>query len=586
MKTMKKVIALLLVAVMAIGLTATTAFAANDGTITVRNATVGEKYDVYKVFDLTYGTPLTGASGQKTPVAYSYTKTGDNDALYTALTAADSPFTLTATSTPNVYNVSSTADAAKISSFLTGLTEYGKTETEAGTNLLAGCKVGATQTAAADTVEFTGLPYGYYYVTSSLGAVVTIDSTLKDVTVVDKNQGPSWDNNPNDPNDPTPPTGDTNPGKVIVNADGSKTTVNSVNYGDTVNFNISVNATAYVGEDLVTYYYITDTLADGFGAAQNIVVKIYRIDPATGKYSTTAQTLTADKYTLAQDGNSFQVTVPFGEQYGSRAKIEVTYSAVVNADGEDVVIAGAGNPNTANFTYVTDDTFDPDDPGYDPHDPGKYPPDPYDPEDPEDPNNPNPPYNDKNEKTTKTYVYALGIKKVDPKGNVLKGAEFSVKNGNTAITAVATGTAGVYKYSKDAAAVSQFSTDDNGILIIQGLEAGTYTVKEEVAPLGYNPLTGTIDVTAAIASTSSYTTTITTYYDAEGNVVSADAAGATSKDTTVSTNVVPLVVVNQTGTELPSTGGMGTTILYIVGGMLVVAAGVLLITKKRMGHEA
>ncbi|MCZ9313225.1 MAG: SpaA isopeptide-forming pilin-related protein, partial [Methanocorpusculum sp.] len=535
MKTMKKVIALLLVAVMAIGLMATTAFAANDGTITVRNATVGEEYAVYKIFDLTYGTPLTGASGQKTPVAYSYTKTGANDALYTALTAADSPFTLTATSTPNVYNVSSTADAATISSFLTGLTEYGKTETDAGTNLLAGCKVGDTKTAAANTVTFEDLPYGYYYVTSSLGSVVTIDSTLKNVTVVDKNQGPSWDNNPEDPDDPTPPDGNTNPGKVIVDDEGNKSTVNSVNYGDTVHFNISVNATAYDGTGLVTYYYITDTLADGFGAAQDIVVKVYPIDPATGKYSTTAQTLTADEYTLAQDDNSFQVTVPFGEKYGSRAKIEVTYSAVVNADGEDVVIAGAGNPNTANFTYTTVPT-DPDDPN-DPHKPGdpNYP----DPEDPNDPDSPNP-YNETNEKTTKTYVYALGIKKVDPKGNILKGAEFSVKNGNTAITAVATGTAGVYKYSATGT-VTQFSTDDNGILIIQGLEAGTYTVKEEVAPLGYNLLTGTIDVTAAIASTSSYTTTITTYYDADGNVTAQDVNNTDQTTTTVTApvNVVP-----------------------------------------------
>ena len=42
-------------------------------------------------------------------------------------------------------------------------------------------------------------------------------------------------------------------------------------------------------------------------------------------------------------------------------------------------------------------------------------------------------------------------------------------------------------------------------------------------------------------------------------------------------------VVNQSGAELPSTGGIGTTIFYVVGGLLVVGAGIVLVTKKRMG---
>ncbi len=57
------------------------------------------------------------------------------------------------------------------------------------------------------------------------------------------------------------------------------------------------------------------------------------------------------------------------------------------------------------------------------------------------------------------------------------------------------------------------------------------------------------------------------------------------KTTTVAENVVPLTVVNNAGTELPSTGGIGTTIFYILGGVLLVGAAVLLITKKRMGEN-
>ena len=86
-----------------------------------------------------------------------------------------------------------------------------------------------------------------------------------------------------------------------------------------------------------------------------------------------------------------------------------------------------------------------------------------------------------------------------------------------------------------------------------GLVNGTYTLVETTVPTGYNKAA---DSTVTIADT-----------DFNANV----SASAT--------------VVNNQGTELPSTGGIGTTIFYVVGSILVVAAGVLLITKKRMSRE-
>lgn len=608
MKTMKKVVALLLVAVMAIGLMATTAFAADDGTITVRNATVGEDYAVYKIFDLTYSDikdKTDKVTGQN--VAYTYTKTGADDALYAALTADGSPFTLTSSSVANMYSVTlkevdgKTADAAAISKFLTGLTKLEVEGQDTSVNLLAGRKVGDTKTATSATVEFTGLPYGYYYVTSSLGTTVTLDSTLKDVTVMDKNQKPSWDNNPEDPDDPNPPEGQTNPGKVILvkDKDGkvNRVTENSVNYGDTVSFSIAVNATAYVDDKLATYYYITDTLADGFGNAKDIVVKVYPMGE-DGKYKTSeteVKTLVEDvDYTLrtSEDGQSFQITIPFGEKFGAQAKIEVTYDAVVNADGTDVVIAGDGNLNTANFAYNTEPT-DPNDPN-DPKTPDKedYPDDPYEPEDPEDPYDPddsdsNPPYEQENEVTTTTYVYALAVQKVDPTGHKLSGAEFTI-DGITAVQAKdesGNGIPGVYQYTGSGEATT-LSTNADGMLIVKGLAAGTYSVAETKSPLGYNILEKPVSVSVTL--TKKYTNTVisTHYYDAAGNEIeSKEDAATTVTYQTTDLPVFGVEIVNQAGTELPSTGGMGTTILYIVGGMLVVAAGVLLITKKRMGRE-
>ena len=509
---MKKILSLILALMMLLTL-GTTAFAANvDGSITITNATIGQSYAVYKVFDLTY-------SGEN--VAYTYAKSGETDAFYDALVSENSPFALTAAG--NAYNVSlkEGKTAADITNFLNTQKDN-----------LTGKQVGATVEATSDSVKFDNLPYGYYYITSTLGGTVTIDSTLKDVQVVDKNQEPTWDN------------GEDKPGKVIVNADGTKVTENSVNYGDTVNFSIAVNATAYVGDKQVAYYYITDTLADGFSNAASI--EVYVND----------NKLDDSKYTLAQNGQTFQITLPYVEaEYGANSVIEVKYSATVL---NTALLAGDGNLNKANFTY---DTKDPSTPTPDP--------------------DPKPNYPAENEKTTRTYVYALGIVKVDPKGNVLKGAEFSVKdaNGND-IYARATATPGVYEYcsAETEGAVKQFKTDDNGILVIKGVAAGKYSVTEMVAPAGYNVLKDAKEVEAVLKT--AYTTKVTAYKDADGNITS--EVTESTKEYDASENVVGLVVVNQSGTELPSTGGIGTTIFYVLGGLLMAGAAVLLITKKRM----
>ncbi len=542
----KKLISGLLSVVMLLVM-ATTAFAANgssNGSITIKNATVGETYSVYKVFDLTY-------SEKGNNVAYSYTS-GENDAFLTALNGDDSPFTLTATQVSNKYSVTLKADkdASAISKWLT---EQVKAKT-----------LTATQTqekVTSSEVAFSNLPYGYYYVTSTVGTVATIDSTTPNVNVVDKNQKPTWDNKN--------PDSEETPGKVIVNADGTKSTINSANYGDTVKFNIAVNAVSYTKNaagdtKLVTYYHIKDTLGAGF-----------TLDESSIKVKVGGTELANEAYTFKKTNDGFTVDVPFGEKYGSNAVIEVTYSAKVNTSAE---IAGNGNLNTANFTYTTDDKNDPSNPPYDPKNPTdpKYPTKPTDPK-----------YPDENKKTTTTYVYALGVKKVDEQGKALKGAEFAVSLGDTEIYAKATDTAGVYEYSASAdGAVKQFQTDDNGILIIKGLAAGDYSVKEVVAPEGYNLLKDAISVKADIQETSNYTTTITTYKDAEGNVTSTQVENGTSEETTVSENVVPLVVVNRAGTELPSTGGMGTTLFYALGGVLVTGAAILLVVKKRMERSS
>lgn len=529
MKHAKKLASLLLALVMLLAL-GTTAFATgNDGSITVTNATVDKNYSVYKVFDLTYD------ANDTTKVAYTYTaKTGTDDFLI-ALQGETSPFTL----------VEVPANSGKYNVTL----KDGKTPAEVSTFLTAqknNLTVTATQKATTSTLTFTGLAHGYYFLTSELGTTITIDSTLPNVSVIDKNQAPTWDNGDED--------GKPGPGKVILdpnhaNSDGDpgKVTENTVNYGDKVDFSIAINATSHVGDQEVTYYYITDTLAAGFDAAENITV-----------YVAGAEKTVVTDYTLTQTGNTFQVTVPHKAEYGANYKIEVKYSATVN---NSAVLANPGNKNTANFTYDTKT-------------PGTLTPDPK----------PTPTYPEENKRETTTYVYALGILKVDPKGNPLKGAEFTVSGENGSISAKATATPGVYEYcaAGTESAVTQFKTDDNGVLTIKGLAAGTYDVTETVAPAGYNLLKDPVQVEAKLHE--AYTETITVYKDADGNVTSEITTNTVTH--TAAANVAPLVVVNQAGTELPSTGGMGTTLFYVLGGVLVVGAAVLLVVKKRMGRAA
>jgi LPXTG-motif cell wall-anchored protein len=90
-----------------------------------------------------------------------------------------------------------------------------------------------------------------------------------------------------------------------------------------------------------------------------------------------------------------------------------------------------------------------------------------------------------------------------------------------------------------------------------------------------------IAITAAEYARS--TTTLTLYKDSDGNLV--DTVTETITTITFDEAAVAKNVINYTGTELPSTGGMGTTLFYIAGGLMVLVAGILLITKKRMKSE-
>lgn len=130
---------------------------------------------------------------------------------------------------------------------------------------------------------------------------------------------------------------------------------------------------------------------------------------------------------------------------------------------------------------------------------------------------------------------------------------------------------------------SKFKTNSDGIIEIKGLMAGTYYLEEVEAPVGYNLAEVVqIKIDVEFNGTGAVETTTSKFY--VGTKKTPDTAGKVFEGN-VTDGYIPVAIKDEKGAKLPSTGGMGTTLIYTVGGLLVVIAGVLLISKRRM-HAA
>lgn len=161
---------------------------------------------------------------------------------------------------------------------------------------------------------------------------------------------------------------------------------------------------------------------------------------------------------------------------------------------------------------------------------------------------------------TETYTYGFDLVKTDGNNKVLTGAKFKLYDaetgGNEIKVVKVDGQENTYRVAKTDEVEQAVEIEAGNVKII-GLANGTYYLEETDAPEGYNMLEERVAVT--VENGNNYATVEDDVYSVGG-----------------------VHVVNQAGGILPGTGGMGTTIFYVVGGTLVVAAAVLLITKKRM----
>ena len=165
------------------------------------------------------------------------------------------------------------------------------------------------------------------------------------------------------------------------------------------------------------------------------------------------------------------------------------------------------------------------------------------------------------------FTYKVVVNKVDQAGQPLVGAQFT-------LTKKINGGTEVIKTMTIDSSETQFT--------LSGLDDGEYTLTETVTPAHYNtisPITFTVNADHTITWEADPRNTVLT--SLSGNTASGEITFTHNEtDGSLTTDVV-----NNIGTTLPGTGGIGTTIFYVIGGGLMVAAAILLITKKRMENH-
>lgn len=373
-----------------------------------------------------------------------------------------------------------------------------------------------TKVGDGGKVVFSGLEFGYYVITTTPGAAIAVDSTNPNPSVYDKN-----------PNTPL-----SNLSKTVDDED--------VFIGQTLTYTIKFQTSNYNGDkkdaQKIVSYTIHDTLPTHL---RDVVITECIVDNDGDVQTKNDQSvLTIEKFD--DNGNIELQWVEDGKSlYNNGAWVVLTYTAVVD---DDAAIAGEGNPNTVTVTWKD--------------------------------------AADKSGFATETatvYTYAIALKKVNQDGVALKDATFQLPF----YVKSAADDDGAYIYAGTAPAeglTNTLPTPANGEITIKGVASGEYAITETIAPNGYNKLTAPVVVEAQVTDK---TTTHTTFYlDGNGNEVAADQKVSEVKYDNANLAASAVVVVNKTGTELPSTGGIGTTVFYVAGGVLMLAAAVLLVAKK------
>lgn len=486
MKLIKKIAAIMFAFMMVVSMsTNVSAEGTNNGTITINNAVDGQTYTIYKLLDLESYTPDPGT---ETGI-YSYKPNKDwNNFIDTAKDSANTKYFEINENGYATWN-GATTDSRK-AEFAQKALVYAKNAANGISNN------GSTQ-ATGTTVSFSGLSLGYYLVESNVGALCSLDTTRPNVTIQEKNGVPSVE-------------------KKILETNNTDTS-NYANIGDVVKYQTIITA-----QKGAQSYVLHDTMEKGLTFNKDVKVKV------SGQESNLSLTTDYEVVDNPGDGCTFDIEFKdtFLKTINEETKIEVTYSATLNADAE----IQSGNNNTTYLTYGNDNKTNP------------------------------------SETTTMTYEIKV-LKYTKTINNPLADAKFSLydaeKNGNIYKLVKKTDTTNYRLAIAEEAGITEITTTESGEFSIQGLKPGTYWLEETAAPKGYNKLAKRIKI--EINDHGSYTIDGKTQ---DGGL------GYTRVD-----------VENKSGTLLPHTGGAGTTMIYLVGALLVLGSGVVLASKRRSNSK-
>lgn len=369
----------------------------------------------------------------------------------------------------------------------------------------------ATKVAdSSGTVTFTGLELGYYLITSN------VDTSSKALCMLNTTKPSATVQEKNGAPTVT---------KEVEYASGSWGQGNDGNVGDTVNF----QTTIYVTDGNPTNYVLHDKMSNGLTFKTDSIVVTKNGNPFTD-YTKEPPT----------DGCTFEIKFN-KDSLQPNDKVVVTYSATINSNA---VVGTAGNENE---TWLK--------------------------------------YGDNGETThghTKTYTWKFNILKyftdsndakqylanvefvLYRKDNAANKTEYAQFDSNNKLTG----------WTATESEAGKLKTNATSNVVVEGLDAGTYFLKETATPVGFNGLTSDVEVQITSSCNILRGATYAVQYKM------ADEEDFTDTD---DEKVVP--IENKRGTTLPGTGGIGTTIFYVIGGGLMAAAAILLITKKRMENH-
>ncbi|MCD7804517.1 MAG: LPXTG cell wall anchor domain-containing protein [Oscillospiraceae bacterium] len=532
MKKLRKIVSLLLAVVMMMSLCAVQVGAtsqATTGSITVKNTSTTESatYKLYKLLDLTWD----GAD------AYSYT-VADGWLNFFWDSTLNSGNGGTATNVSNYVSV--TYNSADGKYYVTWIGDTSTSVVQAFAQLASDYTTSstptviATDTASANSsVTFNDLALGYYLVSSDAGSLVELTTTNLIATVNDKNTKPILTK------------------EVKTGSTGTYGSVSTADLTDTLYYQITIK-----GIDEATTLVLHDVLPDGYELDSDVTmtVTLYDCDSKSvvltdSDYDYSATTCSANP---AVTDCSFEIDfaellaeTTSGNYYNyvlntttpADAYIVIEYAVKVStASSVDISTTSTANANVNTaYLYVSGDA------------------------------------DDARKATVSTYIYEFYVYKYDSSGTStprtpLSGAVFTLSDGTYYATFDSSGyLTGWVSGLVDACYIT---TGSDGYIHIQGLDVGTYTLTETTAPTGYAmPSPNTTSVVIAETGNGSY-------------VLLADNFSNTYNST-----YYAIEVANSTSGAMPTTGGIGTTIFYVVGGVLVIGAVILLITKKRMKDE-